>query len=95
MPNFLRLILGSLIAVGAILLTLLVGALVLVGSVFGLIASRFRKGGTPRANRANANGAPGSRRSSVFGGAGSGDVIDVEVTNVPDAATKPAPRLGG
>jgi hypothetical protein len=95
MPNFLRLLLGGLIALGAILVTLFVGALVLVGSVFGLIASRFRGGAKPHAARAKVNGASSPRRRSVFGGTGRGDVIDVEVTDVTDAATSPAPRLRG
>lgn len=80
MPNFLRLLLGGLIALGAILVTLFVGLLVMIGTAFGLIASRFR-GGAPRA--ANAR-----RRSPAGGtGAGMGDVIDVEVTDVTDTTS--------
>lgn len=74
MPNFLRLLLGGVIALGAILLTLLVGALVMIGTMFGLVASRFRNGGAPRAGA--------KRRHSPAGGAG--EIIDVEVTDVTE-----------
>jgi hypothetical protein len=94
MANFLRLLLGGVIALGAILVTLLVGALVVIGTMFGLVASRFRNGGAPRAARANENRAPNARRRSPAGGTGTGDVIDVEVTDVTETQT-PATRLRG
>ncbi len=81
MPNFLRLLLGGLIALGAILVTLFVGLLVMIGTAFGLIASSFRNGTAPRATNAR-------RRSPARGtGAGTGDVIDVEVTDVTDTTS--------
>jgi hypothetical protein len=84
MANFIRLLLGGLIALGAILVTLLVGALVMIGTMFGLVASRFRGGASPRA-RANTGRTKNSGRRSPPGGTGAGDVIDVEVTDVTES----------
>ncbi len=90
MANFFRLLLGGVIAFGVILVTLAAGALVLVGTLFGLVASRFRRGGPGQARTRGA--ADARRRAAAAGVGGTGDVIDVEVTTVTPPP-RPAARL--
>ena len=95
--NILRLLLGGLIALGALVATLLVGALVVVGTVCAVFVNSVRRAFLgPNAARAGTHTPRSSRRSVPRREAAGGDFIDVEVTEVTSTPPRsPAARLDG